>query len=56
MTDTTADTATGTSAYATAHQQSITDPDAFWLAAARDIFVEMVGGKVDPAKGIVIEP
>ncbi|SFP13431.1 DUF2855 family protein [Qipengyuania nanhaisediminis] len=26
------------------------------LAAARDIFVEMVSGKVDPAKGIVIEP
>ena len=26
------------------------------LAAARDVFVEMVGGKVDPAKGIVIEP
>lgn len=26
------------------------------LAAARDIFVEMLGGKVDPAKGIVIEP
>ena len=26
------------------------------LAAARDIFVAMVGGKVDPAKGIVIEP
>jgi hypothetical protein len=26
------------------------------LAAARDVFVEMVGGTVDPAKGIVIEP
>ena len=26
------------------------------LAAARDVFVEMVGGKVDPTKGIVIEP
>ena len=26
------------------------------LAAARDAFIEMVGGKVDPAKGIVIEP
>ena len=26
------------------------------LAAARDIFVAMVGGQVDPAKGIVIEP
>ncbi|WP_370191709.1 DUF2855 family protein [Qipengyuania sp.] len=26
------------------------------LAAARDVFVAMVGGKVDPAKGIVIEP
>ncbi len=26
------------------------------LAAARDVFVEMVGGQVDPAKGIVIEP
>ena len=26
------------------------------LAAAREIFVEMVGGSVDPAKGIVIEP
>ena len=26
------------------------------LGAARDIFVEMLGGKVDPAKGIVIEP
>ena len=26
------------------------------LGAARDVFVEMVGGKVDPAKGIVIEP
>ena len=26
------------------------------LAAARDAFVQMVGGKVDPARGIVIEP
>ncbi|MBX7499935.1 DUF2855 family protein [Qipengyuania sp. YG27] len=26
------------------------------LAAARDVFVEMAGGTVDPAKGIVIEP
>jgi hypothetical protein len=26
------------------------------LAAAREVFVEMVGGTVDPAKGIVIEP
>lgn len=26
------------------------------LAAARELFVEMVGGQVDPAKGIVIEP
>ena len=26
------------------------------LAAAREVFVEMVGGSVDPAKGIVIEP
>ena len=26
------------------------------LAAARNVFVEMVGGRVDPAKGIVIEP
>lgn len=26
------------------------------LAAARDVFAEMAGGKVDPAKGIVIEP
>ncbi len=26
------------------------------LAAARDIFAVMVGGSVDPARGIVIEP
>lgn len=26
------------------------------LAAARDVYLEMIGGKVDPAKGIVIEP
>ncbi|MBX7481061.1 DUF2855 family protein [Qipengyuania qiaonensis] len=26
------------------------------LAAARDVFAEMVGGSVDPARGIVIEP
>lgn len=26
------------------------------LAAARDVFVEMVSGRIDPAKGIVIEP
>ncbi|MEC8837222.1 MAG: DUF2855 family protein, partial [Pseudomonadota bacterium] len=26
------------------------------LAAARDVFVHMVAGRVDPAKGIVIEP
>lgn len=26
------------------------------LAKAREVFLEMIGGKVDPAKGIVIEP
>jgi len=26
------------------------------LAAARDTYLEMIGGKIDPAKGIVIEP
>ena len=26
------------------------------LAAARDVFAHMVAGRVDPAKGIVIEP
>jgi len=26
------------------------------LAAARDVFVRMAGGSVDPAKGIIIEP